>query len=175
MRGLKRKLLKIQLALKKRMRSSSYMKTYNKYLRACGVDINGNVKFIHPSVYLDTAYASKIHIGDNCVISVNSIVLVHDFSIECGMNSIGKGDLNNEKKTINDVYIGNNVFIGAGCIILPGTRIGDNCIIGAGTVCSGFIPDDSVVVGEKWKVIGKTTEWIMKKIESDGSFLNKDN
>ena len=167
--------MKLRLLCAKTVHSKSYMKTYNKYLRACGVDINGNIKFIHPSVYLDTGYASKIHIGDNCVMSVNTILLAHDFSLECGLSSVGLGDLNNEKKIVKDVYIGNNVFIGAGCIILPGTRIGDNCIIGAGTVCLGIIPDDSVVVGEKWKVIGKTTEWIMKKIESDGSLLNQDN
>ena len=69
----------------------------------------------------------------------------------------------NEKKAVKDVYIGNNVFVGAGCVILPGTRIGDNCIIGAGTVCSGDIPENSVVVGGKWKVIANTTEWIKQK------------
>ena len=148
--------------------SKSYMKTYNKYLHACGMDIYGDVKYIHPSVYIDMGYATKIHIGDNCVISVNSIILAHDFSIECGMNAIGLGDLTNEKKIVNDVFIGDNVFIGAGCVILPGTHIGNNCIIGAGTVCSGTIASDSVVVGEKWKVIGKTTDWIRKKIVLTG-------
>lgn len=163
---LSRKIYKIQLNWSQKVRSKSYMKRYNKYLRACGVDIEGNIKYIHPSVYIDVGYADRIHIGDGCVISVNSIVLVHDFSIECGMNSIGQGDLSNEKKIVKDVYIGDNVFIGAGCIILPGTHIGDNCIVGAGTVCCGTIPEDSIVAGDKWRIIGTTTEWTKKKIES---------
>jgi len=164
MTGLKRKFLKILLRLTEIMHGKSYMKIYNKYLYSCGMDIDGTIKYIHSSVHIDTAYARNIHIGDNCVMSVNTILLAHDFSIECGMNSIGLGDLNNEKKIVRDVYIGKNVFIGARCTILPGTRIGDNCIIGAGTVCSGNIPENSIVVGEKWKVIAKTSEWTKEKI-----------
>lgn len=165
---LARKLLKLRLLYAKAVHSKSYMKIYNKFLRACGMDIQGNIKFIHSSAYLDTAYASKIHIGHNCVLSVNTIVLAHDFSLECGMTSLGLGDLKNEKKLVRDVYIGKNVFIGAGCVILPGTRIGDNCIIGAGTVCSGNIPENSIVVGEKWKVIANTMEWTKEKMEQNG-------
>ena len=161
---IKRIVHKLLLFFTKITHSKSYMQIYNKYLRACGVDVEGNVKFINSSVYLDTAYGTKIHIGDNCVMSVNTIVLAHDFSLECGMASLGLGDLKNEKKIVRDVYIGNNVFIGAGCTILPGTHIGDNCIIGAGTVCSGRIPDNSIVVGGKWKVIADTREWTEEKI-----------
>ena len=164
---MKRKFTKLFLILARFFYSKSYMRLYNKYLRACGMDVSGTIKFIHSSVYLDTAYAHNIHIGDNCVLSVNTIVLAHDFSVECGMTAIGLGDLSNEKKIVKDVYIGDNVFIGAGCIILPGTHIGNNCIIGAGTVCSGNIPDDSIVVGEKCKIIAKTTEWAKKKIEQN--------
>lgn len=161
----KRKMLKLCLMWAKVVHRKSYMKIYNKFLRACGMDIDGNIKFIHSSVYLDTAYAGKIHVGDNCVMSVDTIVLAHDFSIECGMSAVGLGDLTNEKKMVKDVYIGKNVFIGARCTILPGTHIGDNCIIGAGTVCSGRIPENSVVVGEKWKVIASTTQWTKEKIQ----------
>lgn len=157
------------LLLAKILHSKSYMKLYNKYLEICGVDIKGTVKYIHSSVYIDTAYANHIHIGDNSVISVNSILLAHDFSVECGLNSIGLGDLQNEKSIVKDVYIGKNVFIGCGCVILPGTQIGDNCVIGAGTVCSGKIPENSIVVGEKWKVIANTTDWAKEKLDEYGA------
>lgn len=163
MRSLMRKWWKLRLIFAKTVRSKSYMKIYNRYLRACGAEVTGNIKFIHSSVYIDTAYASHIHIGDNCVISVNSIILAHDFSVECGMQALGLGDLKNEKKIVSDVYIGNNVFISAGCIILPGTQIGENCVIGAGTVCSGTIPDDSIIVGSKWKVVANIKEWAREK------------
>ena len=163
---LKRRMLKIQLMCTKAIHSKHYMKVYNKYLRECGVDVSGHIKYIHPSVLIDLGYSKNIHIGDKFVISVNSIILAHDYSVECGMESIGLGDLSDEKKVVKDVYIGRNVFIGAGCVILPGTHIGNDCIIGAGTVCSGTIPDNSVVVGGKYKILKKTTDWIKEKLES---------
>lgn len=165
MRKIKRKALKLCLMMAKHTHGKKYMELYNRYLKACGADIQGRIKFIHSSAYLDTAYASHIHVGDNCVISVNSIVLAHDYSIECGMTAIGLGEQQNEKKIISDVYIGNNVFIGAGCIILPGTRIGDNSIIGAGMVCSGQIPENSVIVGLKWRTLVQTDVWAKRKME----------
>ncbi len=45
---------------------------------------------------------------------------------------------------ISNVKIGNNVFIGAGAIILPGSIIEDNVIIGAGSIVSKRIPANSV-------------------------------
>ena len=163
MQKIKKKISKLQLLFAKKFRSKKYMKIYNNYLKQTGVHMNGDVKFIHPSVHLDTGYASNIHLGSNFVISINSIILAHDYSIECGMAAIGEGDNNNEKKFVRDVYIGDNVFIGAGCIILPGTKIGNNCIIGAGTVCGGVIPDNSVVIGTKCNVVANIKEWTESK------------
>ena len=39
-----------------------------------------------------------------------------------------------------DVHIGKNVWIGAGCVILPGVTIGDNTVIGAGSIVTKDIP-----------------------------------
>ena len=167
MQRIKRKLVKLQLLIARKFHLKTYMKVYNHYLREAGVHVRGRVKFIHPSVHIDMGYANNIHLGDNCVISVNSIILAHDYSLECGMTALGLGNLNNEKKIVRDIHIGNNVFIGAGCTILPGTVIGDHCIIGAGVVCTGTIPDNSVVVGAKHRIICKTTEWTHKHIPTD--------
>lgn len=163
MQKIKRKIAKIQLLIARKLKLKCYMKLYNNYLRIAGVNLTGNVKFIHPSVHMDTGYAENLHLGDNFVISVNSIILAHDYSLECGMASIGQGDLTNEKKFVRDVHIGNNVFIGAGCIVLPGADIGDNCIIGAGVVCSGKIPENSVIVGAENRIIQNTKDWAYKK------------
>jgi acetyltransferase-like isoleucine patch superfamily enzyme len=46
------------------------------------------------------------------------------------------------------IVIGNNVWIGAGAIILPGTTIGDGAVIAAGTVVKGRIPGRSIVKAE---------------------------
>ncbi|PSU68069.1 lipopolysaccharide biosynthesis protein [Photobacterium phosphoreum] len=57
-----------------------------------------------------------------------------------------------EKETI----ISDNCFIGYGAVILPGTKIGNNCVIGANAVVKGTFPDNSVIAGVPAKVIKKT-------------------
>lgn len=51
------------------------------------------------------------------------------------------------------IKIGNNVFIGFDCTILLNTTIGNNCIIGAGSVVRGNFPDNSVIIGNPAKVV----------------------
>ena len=57
-----------------------------------------------------------------------------------------------------DVYIGDNVWIGAGVIIVPGIRIGKNSVIGAGSVVTKDIPDNVVAVGNPCKILRKISE-----------------
>lgn len=52
-----------------------------------------------------------------------------------------------------DVHIGNNVWIGAGAVILPGVTIGDNTVIGAGSVVTKDIPANVVAVGNPCRVL----------------------
>lgn len=53
----------------------------------------------------------------------------------------------------SSVLVKDNVFIGAGAILLPGTIIGENSIVGAGAVVKGEIPPCSVVIGNPCKII----------------------
>lgn len=69
------------------------------------------------------------------------------------------------KLLLKDIYIGNNSFIGARVSLLPGTIVGKDCIIGAGSVVKGIIPDGSVVVGNPAHVIGRTTDFANKHNE----------
>lgn len=57
------------------------------------------------------------------------------------------------------IKVGNNVFIGLGCIILPGVTIGDNVVIGAGAVVSRNIPSNVVAVGIPAKPICTLDEY----------------
>lgn len=147
-----------------------YMKKYNKWLKKQGMDIDGLVKYINHTVFLDGTDYTKIHIGNNVVISVDTIILVHDFSLEAGMIALNKGNPDNEAYELNDVYIGESSFIGAKTVILAGTKIGKNCIVGAGSVLPGKeYPDNSIIVGNPGRVIGNTIDWANKKIIS-GNF-----
>ncbi len=52
-----------------------------------------------------------------------------------------------------DVYIGENVWIGAGVVIVPGVHIGKNSVIGAGSIVTKDIPDNVVAVGNPCRVL----------------------
>ncbi len=51
------------------------------------------------------------------------------------------------------ISIGNDVWLGGNVSVLPGERIGNNCVIGAGSVVNRDIPDNSVAVGNPCRVI----------------------
>jgi acetyltransferase-like isoleucine patch superfamily enzyme len=60
--------------------------------------------------------------------------------------------------------VGDDTFIGEDCLILPGATIGRGCVIGAGTVVRGTIPDNAVVVGNPGRVVGRAS--LLKRAQS---------
>lgn len=144
-----------------------YVNKYTKYLKKIGIQFTGNtgkVKYIDPSVYFDGTDYSLISIGDNVTISREVMILTHDFSITTAMASLnifinrGEGEIYFKKP----IEIGDNTFIGARVSILPGSKIGSNCIIGACSVVKGTIPDGSIVIGNPAKIISKTKDYALK-------------
>ena len=94
-------------------------------------------------VIIDPSHCWHITIGDYVTLAPRVHILAHDASTKV---FLGYTRVANTK-------IGDNVFIGAGSIILPGVTIGNNVIIGAGSVVSRDIPDDSVAVGNPARVV----------------------
>lgn len=104
-------------------------------------------------VILDPSHCWLIEIGDNVTMAPRVHVLCHDAST--------KQFLNYTK--IGRVTIGNNVFVGADTVILPGVSIGNNVIIGANSTVTHDIPDNSVVVGSPAKVLCSLDEYLEKE------------
>jgi len=65
---------------------------------------------------------------------------------------------------VGPVKIGNNVFIGNHAIILKDTDIGDNTIVGAGSVVSGVFPSDVVIAGVPAKIVCSLQEFKEKRV-----------
>ncbi len=59
------------------------------------------------------------------------------------------------------ISVGNNVYIGVRSIILPGVKIGNRCIIAAGSIVSKDIPDNSVVGGSPAKFIKSIDDYLV--------------
>lgn len=73
----------------------------------------------------------------------------------------------------HEVFIGENCLIGMNSVILPGTKLGNHCIVGACSVVSGSFPAYSVIVGSPAKIIKRyrfeTKNW--EKTTSEGKFI----
>lgn len=132
-----------------------YMKLYLPLLRWQGVKLNGTPRYIGIHTKLDDC--KKIEIGDKTGISDDCYLLTHDYSITNAFRTIGIPPAT-DMAIIRNIRIGNNVFIGKKAILLPGCTIGDNCIIGAGAVVRGNIPENSLVIGNPGTIIGSVTD-----------------
>lgn len=85
----------------------------------------------------------SIVIGDRCQIANNVVIVDHDHA--------GSENWGNYVET--PVVIGNDVWIGAGAVILRGTTIGDKAVIGAGSIVKGAVPAGAVYYQKRETVI----------------------
>ena len=93
----------------------------------------------------------KITIGENCLFGPNVVIVDHDHKVIDG--KIYKDDFISK-----EIFIGNNVWVGAGCIILKGSYIGDGVVIGAGSIVSGYVGDNTLFVQKREKVFRRVEE-----------------
>lgn len=106
------------------------------------IEIGENFYSNHNLVILD---ANKVTFGDNVQIGPN-----------CGFYTSGHPlDYKTRKKLefAKPIKIGNNVWIGGNVVVLPGVTIGDNTVIGAGSVVTKDIRSNMLAVGNPCKVI----------------------
>ena len=103
---------------------------------------------------------AEVTIGDDCNFGPNTTIVtpVHPMiAEERNMMMTAAG----EKKRMcyaKPVHIGNNCWFGANVTVCPGVTIGDNCVIGAGSVVTRDIPENSFAAGVPCRVIREITE-----------------
>lgn len=113
------------------------------YYRASGMDIHSSV-ILERNLNIDRLYRKGIHIGENSLIASGVTILSHDHCKRV-----------NGQPLLKDTYIGNRCFIAVGATILPGIRIGDEVIVGAGAVVTKDVPSNVIVAGNPAKIIRK--------------------
>lgn len=117
--------------------------------RRQGATIGKNVAIKHS--FVDANHCALLTIGDNVTIT-GATLLMHDASCGC---ALGYGK-------VGRVTIGDDVFVGAGAIILPNVTIGSRVVVGAGAVVARDIPDNSVAVGNPARVVCSYDEFAEK-------------
>lgn len=131
-------------------------------------NFGGKHVFMGNSCYANFGFTlvddGNIFIGDHCMFAPNVIIATAGHPI--------LPELREKQYQYNmDVHIGNNVWIGAGAIVLPGVSIGDNSVIGAGSVVTKDIPANVVAYGNPCKVQREINDhdklyyWRDKKID----------
>ncbi len=92
-----------------------------------------------------------IFVGDNVMFGPNVTLATAGHPVEPERRRLGM-------QFNIPIHIGNNVWIGAGSIILPGVTIGDNTVIGAGSVVTKDIPAGVVAVGNPCRILREIGE-----------------
>lgn len=128
---------------------------------------SNNIGLFMRSRIITNVRGAEILIGDN--VGMSAVTISAFEHIEIGDNTLVGGNVlitdsdwhpidpflryDHKKAKTKPVVIGKNVFIGTRSIILKGTTIGDNSVIGAGSVVSGNIPKNVIACGNPCKVI----------------------
>jgi acetyltransferase-like isoleucine patch superfamily enzyme len=124
-----------------------------RQLRARGVQIGEGCR-IYSTEFSTEPYL--VRLGDGVGVAGGVKFLTHDGSARLlrprrpMIQSFGR------------IVVGDDSFIGENAILSPGTTIGRNCIIGAGAVVHGTIPDNSLVIGNPGQIVGRASTFLYR-------------
>ncbi|CAD0218963.1 sugar O-acetyltransferase [Chryseobacterium sp. JV274] len=112
------------------------------------IKVGENFYANHNLIILDCA---KVEFGDNVFIGPNCSFYTAGHPVDAKQRNEGL-------EYAHPIKVGNNVWLGGNVVVLPGVSIGNNSVIGAGSVVTKDIPDHVVAVGNPCKVVKKITE-----------------
>lgn len=135
----KRRLMRFAFAIRDRLLALRIW-YFRRFYR---MDISPGCK-ISLKANLDRTNPTGVHIDDGTYVAFGVVVLAHDMS----------------RVLSTDTYIGKNCFIGAHAIIMPGVRIGDQCIVGSGSVVTRDVPSGSIVGGNPAQILKSGIETV---------------
>ena len=130
------------------------------YAKKFGVRMNGKVYIYGSSYEMFSTEPWLITLGDNVHITNNVRFITHDGG------TLVLRHRNPSLEVTKPITVGDNVYIGVNSIIMPGVNIGNNCIIGAGSVVTKDIPEKSVYAGVPARYI-KSIEEYYEKIQKE--------
>jgi acetyltransferase-like isoleucine patch superfamily enzyme len=133
---------------------------YASYLKKKAVfNTQGDKCFISKAASIPDPYL--IALGDNVWITSGCQLLCHDASVIM-INIMRSG----HRDRVGPIVIGSHSFLGNNVTVLPGTTIGSKTIIGAGSVVTRDIPENSVFAGNPARPIGDFEDYVLR-IEND--------
>ena len=132
-----------------------------------GMKFVGTPNYLSARINFEGTDYSHIEIHEGVTMSSFIRVLTHDWSLYTVSKSVGYFS-DPPIGEIKPISIGPYSFVGTGSIIMPGAKIGRGCLIGAGTVVRGEIPDYSIVIGSPGVITGSTKDLLRRKMHKMG-------
>lgn len=145
---------------------------------------SGKNTYIEPPFRCDYGY--NIEVGDNFYANYNvtildiakvtigdNVMLAPNVSIYTAGHPIHKDMRNTGYEYGIEITIGNDVWIGGNTVIVPGVKIGNGVVIGAGSVVTKDIPDNVIAAGNPCKVIREITDEDKKYYYKDREFTDE--
>ncbi len=100
---------------------------------------------------------ADVRIGAGCLLSD-----VQVYSSD--LHSILDAETGRRLNAADDIVIGDRVWLGTGVIVLPGSTIGNDSVVGAGSIVTGYIPPHSVAVGNPARVVRTGVRWVRQRV-----------
>lgn len=147
--------------------------SYITYLRKIGVQVGEDVVLYRPlHTTIDVQNPHLLEIGNHVMMTGPVTILTHDYSWSVLKRKYGE-IVGNQKYTV----LKDNIFIGWGATILAGSYIGENTIIGAGSVVSGHLDGNAVYAGNPARRILSINEYYQKRkrkqLEEAATYVRK--
>jgi acetyltransferase-like isoleucine patch superfamily enzyme len=120
--------------------------------RIWGMDIHPTAQ-LSLSAKFDKTFPMGVHVGEKSYVAFEARILCHDRTRGLYLHT----------------RVGRNCFVGGRSLILPGVEIGDNCVIGAGSVVTKSVPPRCVVAGNPARILRENIE-----VGEYGRFLDAD-
>jgi acetyltransferase-like isoleucine patch superfamily enzyme len=106
------------------------------FVRVWGMDIDPTAYF-SLRVDFDRTHPRGVHIGADSYVAFGAVILTHDMT----------------RGLYADTRVGARCFIGVRSLLMPGVTIGDECIVGAGSVVTRDVPAGSIVAGNPARIV----------------------
>lgn len=137
-----------------------------RYFRYCGVEIGERVDIFGPRLFTFGSEPYLVSIGNQVTISHNVDFITHD-----GAMRVARAEFP-EAYLYGRIHVGDNCFLGAHAILLPGAKVGAGTIIGSGSIVTGEVPPGVVAIGVPARPVKTVEDYIQGKrhlwVDTDG-------
>ncbi|WP_447866509.1 acyltransferase [Rahnella bonaserana] len=132
----------------------------------CTLEI-GNGLVCNSPIKIQVAERGRVIIGNDCLFANAQIFNSDLHSIFCDETGVRLNDA-------RDVLIGDRVWLATNCLILKGTQIGPDCVVGAAAVVNGKYESNKIIAGNPAKVVKENITWSRSLSEKRGVRFSSD-